>query len=298
MFQNRAAYVGFYQKIRFVFPPLAVILAISYYLAMKNDFDHDIGHFATDSLPFGIATAAVFLSIAAALIAALPSMKSVSVVAMPKITVPSIFVSVFGAVVTVAMLIDYLTDRSLGFPYTKFAQFAAILLPFLGIALALSLFDRTAEGWFRLGGFLLSALSINLTMFSCYFDFALPLNSPIRNLTVILQACILLQLLSEARFGLGAHAVQVTPFFFVLTSALASSLTLGLSGGALLNHFLNPIPGDPNLSPERLILYAALGLLGMCRLFTIAPMLGEYDPTRKREKKKKNKKSPQTAETV
>jgi len=246
-----------------------------------------------DSACFRIVIAAIVLSIAAAFIAALPSLKTVSVVAMPKNTVPSIFFSVFGTVVVATMLIDFLTDLSMGFPYTQFARYAAILLPFLGAGLLLSLFDRTADSWFRLIGFLLGALSVNLTMFSCYFDFSLPLNSPIRNLTVVLQACVLLQLLSEARFGMGARAVHVTPFFLVFTSSLAASVTLGLSGGALLNHFLNHVPGDPNLSADRLMLYAALGLLGICRLFTVVPMLGDYDPTRMREKKKNKKKSDQ-----
>lgn len=295
MTKDRAAYVGFYKKIPWVFPVFAVILAVSYYLALKNDFDADIGHFAANSIFFRIVIAAVLLSAAAALIAAAPSRKTVSVVAMPKITVPAIFFSVFGAVVVVTMLIDFLTDLSMGFPYTQFARYAAILLPFLGAGLILSLFDRTADSWFRLIGFLLGALSVNLTMFSCYFDFSLPLNSPIRNLTVVLQACVLLQLLSEARFGMGARAAHVTPFFLVFTSGLAASVTLGLSGGALLHHFLNHIPEDPNLSPDRLMLYAALGLLGVCRLFTVIPMLGDYDPTRMRDKKKNPKKSDQAA---
>ena len=141
-------------------------------------------------------------------------------------------------------------------------------------------------------GSLPAILSVNMSIFVCYFDPAVPLNSPVRNLTTIMQCAALLFLLSEARltFGVGSHRITMPSYIFA--NAACAALTGGIALGGILSRLLNSESADPNLSLLRLGLYLALAVTAVSRLYAMPKICGPY-----REPPKKDGEPEEPAET-
>ena len=112
-------------------------------------------------------------------------------------------------------------------------------------------------------------------MFACYFDFTLPLNSPVRNLITIAQAGVMLVLLSEVRLAL-SHELRSTSPFLVFTSAFAASAVLGISFGLCVYGFVSPDAAGMGISVYRFACYFGVSLLALSRLSALGSAAGTY----------------------
>lgn len=271
---------------------LALIIAVSFFFSMQNDFDYDIGHFATESVSFRIVIISAVFSIIFAAVLAFSSYGAASFTGIPDESPITYFGSILSAGMSFAGLFSVATDISLGVAVNKFSIIATILLPFIGISAILSLIPSMRFSKIRQICAILAVLSVNFSMFSDYFTFILPLNSPIRNLTTVMKCAIMLYLLSEARFSFGVSVTRTTVPFFVLSSAVTSTVTLGYSLGAVAFALLRPTVDDPNPTILSLALCVAIGIHAFGRILSCAKCVGEYVAPPAEEKK--NKKSKET----
>ena len=284
-FLSPADFASGFGKALPAYPVLFVLLGGFYFGALRTGFNYTIGHF-DPTLLFGLMTAAVILGILLAAVPAILTKHAVSLTDTPQDNLLSLFASVMGAVLAVILAVS----SALAFtPDTSVtAKLETFTLPFLAVSLILPFFLKKHP--IRQICASISVLTVNLTMFGCYFDPNIAINSPVRNLTVILQAAVILLLLSEARLAFGTESFRITSPFYLFANGAAAVLGGGLSLGGLLNRFLTDNPADPNLPALRLGLYLALALLALSRLFALPKLCGPYiEPPKKEKEKDKDK---------
>ncbi|MBR5680620.1 MAG: hypothetical protein IKX19_08185 [Clostridia bacterium] len=294
----------------------ALAIGVCYALAMYRDFDFTIGHFALDSVPFHIAAVVCGIGV---LIAAVAYLFSGTMIydPLPEPTSLSAFSGVLAAAMCLVILYQAILVRAAAIP-TKFitpenlSLFSALAGLFLGASVLVNFFSAQSRGMKTLPVVcaVIGALSVNLAMFACYFDFTVPLNSPVRNLTTLMQAAILLFLFSEARLTLVKGPKELPVPFQIATQYAAVILGLGISLGGILWRLLRAVSAafepyspltagpDPTLPLPRLVLYLALSLLAFDRLLagirTMRPLtkeeIEEAERKAKEEKEKKKRK--------
>lgn len=301
---------------------LALAIGVCYALAMRSDFDFTIGHFALDSVPFRIAAVVCGIGI---LIAAAAYLFSGTMIfdPLPEPSPLSAFSGVLAAAMCLVILYQAVLARAAAIP-TKFitpenlSLLSALAGLFLGASVLVNFFSAQSRGMKTVPVVcaVIGALSVNLAMFACYFDFTVPLNSPVRNLTTLMQAAILLFLFSEARLTLVKGPKELPVPFQIATQYAAVILGLGVSLGGILWRFLRwgltigevysyyAVVSDPTLPLPRLVLYFALSLLAFDRLLagirTMRPLtkeeIEEAERKAKEEKEKKKRKKMGDAE--
>lgn len=291
---------------------LGAFLAVMYAFAMQFDFEYDIGHFERNSVFFVCAAAAAVLGLLLAVVAALSSGKKV----FDPLPAPSPL-SCFGAVLAAAMclLIFFRTLLSYaqsipeeGVTPEKLALGSAVLGLVLGVSVLLNLSPNQRGGKpLPLIAAVLGAFSVNLSMFAAYFDFTVPLNSPVRNLTTLTQAAVLLFLLSEARLVLVKDKMDLPVPFQMFTAVAAAVFGIGIGGGGALWRLIRSFSfgseivaktPEPNLALTRLALYFAVGCIALDRLRAAKDSLrrltdeeiAEIERKAKEEKEKKKNK--------
>lgn len=270
-------------------PILGILLAVCYTAAMSRDFDFSIGHFEPASFFFG---AAVFLGAAGAVLSVLSWILYTgrhALTSLPAPTPLSLAGAVLGALLSAALcmqtLLNYQTARAAETAETlspsKLFLFSALFGLFLAIALLLALSRERRHRWYALICTLFGALSVNIAMFGAYFDFALPLNSPVRNFTTLCQASVLLFLLSEARIALTPEDKpdDLPAGFQLFASSACAVFGIGIGGGGALwqlirsfsfgSEIIGKTP-EPNLPVLRLALYLAVGLIAADRLLRLS----------------------------
>ena len=308
---------------RILFPVLGLLLAVLYPLAMSRDFEFSIGHFARGSVLFGLVTALSVCGILAAILSSLPFARGHALSSLPAPGPVSVFGAVLGACMAVWIPIRLISTYSLDLANqtaqslspVKLALAAGLTGLSLAAALPLSLSDekrRTAYGVILI---LAGALSVNISMFAAYFDFSVPLNSPVRNLTTLAQASVLLFLLAEARISLTPkeEPSSLPPSFQIFTSAVCAVFGIGIGGGGAVwqiarsfsfgSEIIGKTP-EPNLLLARLALYLAVGCVAADRLWhtDLRKLTAEEIEEAKRraeeeKKKKKNKSRPDDGKT-
>ena len=302
--------------LRLIPPVLGLLLAVLYCLAMSRDFDFSIGHFAADSVPF---RAAVILGILGAAVSLLAGVCLSGRTAFTGLASPgplSFAAAAAGAVLAAALCVrtllrysaDLAEETAESLSPTKLYLAAAVLGIFLSAALILSLFREKRHRWYALICTLFGGLSVNVAMFAAYFDFSVPLNSPVRNFTTLCQASALLFLLSEARLSLTREDVpgDLPTGFQTFASSACAVFCVGIGGGgaawqlirslAFGSEILDKTP-EPNLSFLRLALYLALGLLAADRLLhtdlrRLSPEEIAENRRKAREEKERKKNAP------
>ena len=250
------------------------MIAIGYFMALKYDFEVSIGHFARGSVWFYVFSAGIIASVILAAVLAKLSEKKFAIVKFPETNFISVFATVLAAVLAILLLVSAAIDLSFG-RVGSFGKYASYLLPFISISLVMAMFSKFRTGTVRLIASSLAAISITLTMFEMYFDFSVPLNSPVRNLSTIANAAVMLFIFSEARITLKADSRRITSKFYIFANASAASLSLGITVGAILEKLFCPIVNDPNMSLLRLGMYAAISLLALSRLFSLPSIAGD-----------------------
>lgn len=277
-------FVRMYRILVFVFPVLALLTAAGYFLAMKNDFDTAIGHFASDSVPYMLVIITVLVSVLLAGAAALIGSRAASFNGDPDENPVSLFGAVFTALMSLASLFPVAGDLMLGVSVSKAAIAAAVLTPFIGVSMVLSIIPAYRFSSARRFCAVLAAVCVNISMFADYFDFTLPLNSPVRNLVTVAKGAVLLYLLSEARFSFGFASSRPTLLFTVFSSALTASASLGYTLGAILSNSVAGLSSIPNPPTLHLCLYTAIGIHAAGRLFSLIPVIGAYRKAEKTQK--------------
>lgn len=278
------SFVSGYRKALPVFPVILALLGLTYFFALRESFDYTIGHFETGAFWFVLV---IILSVLAAVVSAVPAFMAkytVSVTDTPENNLCAVFASVMGAVLAVILSADSILAFT---PETTIVtKLAAFTLPFMALSLIFGILPMTRGTWLHQLCSIPAVLSVNLTMFECYFDPAVPINSPVRNLTTIMQSALLLFLLSEARLSFGVKSWRITVPYYIFSGGTAVTLAGGTALGGILNRLLTAEPADPNLSVLRLGLYLALALLAVSRLFALPKVCGKYVEPPKKEKDK------------
>ena len=298
------------------FPVLGVLLAVCYAAAMARDFEFNIGHFAPASLFFRAAVVIGLLgAVLAAGIAAFTSGRTAFTV-LPRPSGLSLFGGVLGAVLSAALCLQNLlgyrsalaAEKTESISPAKLFLASAVLGLFLAAALVLSLSADRRHRWYALICTLLGTFSVNVAMFAAYFDFTVPLNSPVRNFTTVCQASVMLFLLGEARISLTAEdaVTELPPAFQLFTSGACALFGIGIGGGGALwqilrsfafgSEIISKTP-EPNLPALRLALYFAVGVIAADRLLhsdvrlLTADEIAENKRKAKEEKEKSKKKN-------
>lgn len=268
-----------------VCPVLAFVIAVTVFAAMLGDFDSTIGHFERGSVTWILsvtaACAAVLLSSAVSVYA----QKSASLRKDPEENIVTVFASVLTGVLGLVCMITYAADYAKGM-LSKFDVVFTVLVPFVGIALVLGMIGKTRFSSLHKAAAILAAAAVNVSLFADYFDFVLPLNSPVRNTVTVVKAAVLLYLLSEARFAFGAASGRLNLAATVFAAGLTASVSLGYSAGMLLGRLFSEASASCPPAAE-LALLAAVGIHAAGRMFALIPAIGAYVPPAD-EKKKKN----------
>ena len=303
---------------RFTAPVIGVFVAVCYAAAMARDFEFDIGHFKPDSLFFHAAAVASVLGVLLSLFYALTTVGRTAFRAVPSPSPLSVFGGILGAAMSVLLpakaLLGYSADRASetaeSLSPVKLALIAALLGLFLAAALLLSLRADRRHAWYAVICTLFGGLSVNISMFAAYFDFSVPLNSPVRNFTTLCQAAALLFLLSEARIALASEdePAGLPPAFQLFASSACAVFGIGIGGGGVLWRLLRAFGAggetllhnpDPNLTTARLVLYLALGCIAADRLLASDLRLlttEEIEENRRKAKEEKEKKKKRSSQ--
>ena len=271
------------QKIASVIMPVAaVIIAVTYFLALKYDFDFSIGHFRSNSVPFIIMVAVSAASAVASALFALLAKKCVSVDGEERTSVVSLFASILAAVICIGLVIFEIRDGNA----LKIVS-AVLLLP-AGAALVLSGLDKKNRfARLRTVAYIAGAVSVIIISYVNYFDFSTPMDGAVRNITIILQSSVLFFFLSEARLSFGKETGLITSRFYVFTAMILSSLTLGYSAGAAVFRIVCNNPSDPNTGLMRLVLYFSVAVIGLTQSVFFSGIAGDPLPPEPKEDRKK-----------
>ena len=265
---KRKAFLSIYKKAAPILPALGIIVAIGYCLAMKRDFEYSIHHFAQDSVWFWIfAVAGVIAFAISATLSVLP-MKTVAIVKSPIPSPAGLFATILCTVMCIGTLI---TETKVGPEQiiSPMQKLGGILCIFIAITFAMSCVKKYRGGIFHKIASILGLFSVNAAMFACYFDFSEPLNGPVRNITTIMQAAVILILISETRLAFGVPAKRVTSVLYIFSSCATSSLALGFSLGGILYGIFSSSSADPNLPLFRLGVYLAVAIFAVDRMIQL-----------------------------
>lgn len=258
---------------------LALVIAFGVSSAMIFDFDSDIGHFKLGSVSSVVLWSGVIVSALLCAWLGLSAKRKFSLTDFPETSLLTLFSSFLGGAMAVAVSFEtlfFIIHFGADF-LSKLKIISDFLLITLTVSLVTGCFRRTQASPVRIVFSLLSVVAVNLTMFACYFDFSLPLNSPVRNLVTIAQAGVLLLTLSEARLAISPKT-RATSGFTIFVNSFAASAVLGISLGFLVFSFAIQTDYGFTLSPFRYSCYIAMGLLGLSRLSAIKECSGEYVP--------------------
>ncbi len=264
------------KRIAIVSPIIAALIAGTYYIAMKMDFDADIGHFARGSVPFIIC---VVLSVISGAVAVLSyySAKKYDLERSDNVPPTYVFGAVLASILSFAVLFFGLRDMKLtvlsaGGTFTSLSadnklEFVSLLLsPTIAGAYILTLVKQTRNTWSHTLFCIFAALCMNVYLFACYFDFSLPLNSPVRNYITVMDSAMLLFFLSEAKLSFVNEKNRVSYAFSYFASFLCSTITLGISLGMFLSRLLSPVVNDPQPNLLKCAMYFAVSVTALARL--------------------------------
>lgn len=258
-------------------PVIGVVVALALSGGLVMDFDEDIGHFAFGAGTFYVMTAGIIAAVVISAVLGIRARGKFSLDAYPD-SVPlslcaSYFTAVMAVVTAAASLYDFFVLKLR--TGSTLETLSVVLFPAIAISMLLGSHEKTRQSVVRILFAILSALAVNLNMFACYFDFTLPLNSPVRNVITIAQAGVMLLLLSEVRLALSEKKRATAPFY-VFTSAFAASAVLGISFGLCVYGFVSPDAANMGVSVYRFACYFGVGLLGLSRLLGLNTAAGPY----------------------
>lgn len=286
------SFVSGLRRVLPAYPVCLLLLGLTYFLALHESFDYVIGHFETGAFWYVLL---IVLTVGGVIVSAVPAFLArytVSAADVPENNLGAVFGSVMGACLAVILAADSILAFT---PETAVsAKLEAFTLPFLALSLILGILPMTRGTVLHQLCSIPAILTVNLTMFVCYFDPAVPINSPVRNLTTVMHCALLLFLLSESRLTFGVKSWRITVPYYIFANGTTAAIAGGIALGGILNRLLTMEPADPNLSLLRLGLYLALAVLAVSRLFALPKICGKYVEPPKKEKEKDEEAKPQS----
>ncbi len=275
--ENAIPYVRSLVKKIPLLPVLGLVIALFFSAGLVTSFDDEIGHFEYGAVTFYLTAGGIAVSAAVSALLGRFAREKFSLAAAPEHTLLSVCASYFAAIMAVvasaAEFYDFYVLHVR--PAETLVLLAAALLPALAVSAILGTNEKTRGSVPHIIFAILAVLAINFNMFACYFDFTLPLNSPIRNIITIAQAGCMLFLLSEVRLALSPEKRATAPFF-VFTSAFAASAVLGISFGLCVYSLVSPDAAGMGISLYRFACCFGIGLLALSRLFALNNAAGPY----------------------
>lgn len=255
------------QKTKKIIPLLLLILAILaglfLFLAVRQDFDSDIGHFAQGSALFSCFIGFCLTALALCIGFSVWSKNHIPLPDNRDVSIPQIFTAYSAALIS---LIIFATN---GYSFIKFGGYTLpgfaewITLPGMAIFFVLEVSRTRRKSKAHAVAGIFACLSVNFMLFKSYFDFTFPLNSPIRNALTVMEAALLLFLLSETRNILEKN----TPVFFSIATGTAASIMGGIALGLLLVALIVPAEVPEGLSPLRCTLCILVSAYAASSLF-------------------------------
>ena len=242
---------------------LAVLAGLFLFLAVRNDFDSGIGHFAEGSVLFYGFAGFCLASLALCIGFGAWAKKHLTLPGNREVSIPQIFTAYSAALVALILFAADVWDMIRFGGYTIPGLAELVTLPGMTVFFVLAVSPARRGGRAHAIAGMFACLSVNFMLFKSYFDFTLPLNSPIRNALTVMEAALLLFLLSETRSILGKN----TSFFCHLASGIAVSVMGGIALGLLLVTLIVPAQVPEGISLLRCVLcilisgYAASSLL-------------------------------------
>lgn len=267
---------------------LAAVIALAYFFALRFDFDYAIGHFERGSALFYVLVGAIIAAVALPAVVALFSQKKASIGALPAPAGAPTFIAVFASAMATFAFVSAIGDVSAHVITSKLALCATFGLVIIALAMIATVIPKTSTSQIAQIALTLAVVAMALEILAAYFDQTLPLNSPVRYVTMLAEISMMFFFLSEARLAFGTTKVgeretsaRATFPFFVFANSTAGALALGFSAGALAHEL---IPGGSHASTAqhppvlRLAMYASLGALALVRAYSIDKLSTEYVP--------------------
>lgn len=290
--KSTGRFAALLRKLLFAVPVLALLAGGGWTLTCLQDFDWALGHIETGSLWFPLALVLWGLGFAATAALMLVG-RRVRQYRFPTAGMGEVFCSFLAAA-----LFGVLGLRQILTAFTTAPSSAAVIDTGALSKLAAGFLFLTALYFLCTGigrrGILPTALamggcvSIMLVLFRDYFRFDLPLNSPVRNLSMLAYAALLLFFIAETRVHVDLWYTGV-PF-----TVFADLSVILLTGGYGLAELILSFTGNGQFSIiEGAAFFGAAGL-AFFRLKQLPALIGDHlppppteDEIRKAEKKQK-----------
>lgn len=221
------------------FPILASLAGLAGALALLFDFDSEISHFAEGSPWFALLLGLWCSGIVVLLFAVFPFGRRVRQYRAAKADTGVTFCGFFVAALTCLLALRQLytafttapdTTAVVNIlPLTKLAAVFLLVSAFYFLYVGLGKRDTLASTLAMVLS-LVACLAVIMVLFRDYFDFTLPLNSPLRHMATLAWSGLLLFLLTEARMQVDLWYTSVPFTVFSCLSAVLFTGGYGLAG--------------------------------------------------------------------
>lgn len=269
-------FTGLFRKGLWAPVGLAVLAGIFWSLTCLTTFDWDIGHIASGSLWFTLAALCWGIGFAGTAALMIPAWR-VRQYRFPDTGLGETFSGFLAAA-----LFGVHALRQLMTAFTTAPSSAAMINTAALSKLAAGCLFLTALYFLCTGlgrrGVLLTVLSMGgcvsvmLVLFRDYFQFDLPLNSPVRNLSMLAYAALLLFFLAETRVNVDLWYTGV-PF-----TVLANVSVILLTGAYGLAEVILSVTGNMQFSMVEGVAFLAAAALAFFRLQKLPSLLGDHLP--------------------
>ena len=259
---------------------ITVISSVCSYIAMANEFDHNIFHFKKGSVCAAIAMYLPILSSVVALAGMFILRKKMSFHSVPSTTgIPMTFSSTFvGVMLIVSAFLgkapsDYVSQNQ---PIAVFNLSTWVTITAIISGVYFLLIPFVKKSFMTLMAFS-PVLWAAFSLLEEYFRAGEPINSPIRTINLTMFSFLLLFFAEDIRFGLGNQIVGT--YYFCLLSAIS------FTGTAVLPKIAIIIVDNSKFKFDIIswCLCAAILLFLLARLTTLPSALGNYMSKSKKE---------------
>jgi len=269
-------FTGLFRKALWVPVGLGGLAGVFWALTCLQDFHWDIGHVASGSLWFTLAMLCWILGFAGTAVLMLPA-RRVRQYRFPETGLGETFSGFLAAALFGVHALRLVMTAFTTAPSSAAAINTAGLAKLAAGCLFLAALYFLCTGLGR-HGVLMTVLSMGgcvsvmLVLFRDYFQFDLPLNSPIRNLSMLAYASLLLFFLSETRMHVDLWYTGV-PF-----TLLANGSVLLLTGACGLAEVILSFAGYTQFSMIEGAAFLAAAALAFFRLQKLPLLIGDHLP--------------------
>ncbi len=273
-------YTSLAHRIVPILPILALVSGICWALTLLFGFDWDIGHVQVGCIWFYAMLLPLVLGFVLTGVLAVVG-RRVRQYRLPTVGTPETFAALFAAALLGFDCLREIYIHATTPPVLTASTAAAVVLPNLALPAALLMLccvvyllltglgkGRIALAWCAMG----AAAGCMLVLFRDYFDFTLPLNSPLRYMSALSIMALLLFFIAEARMHTDLWYATV-PF-----SVCAYSLTLLLTGSISLGQSILACTGSSAFSLLHNFALIATAVFSFFRLLSLTFLLGDHMP--------------------